>query len=371
MKWTRRAGLWLPARTRAPQTTLRRWGHSTLSSAPDVLILGAGVIGLSLALELHRRGAGVTLFEPGAAATQASWAAAGMLAAGDPFNPPTLAPLSRLSAALYPAFLQELEHLSGQTVPFQTDTAVQSLEDGRTLRLQEHSLDPRQLAVALLSAVQRAGIPLRQRQTPAAATAAAGGARVVVHASGAWASPEISPRKGQMLRVRLPSSSILREVYRSERVYVVPRTQGPQAGTALIGATVENAGFNTEVVPEDLAALRERGAALVPHLPELADSAQTPMVEAWAGLRPATPDNLPLLGDLWQDNDLAGPEDRPQTGPRHLIAAGHFRNGILLAPATAVVIADLIYGRPPVLDLGPFSPGRFTGTVATAPERPA
>ncbi len=358
MKWTGRAGLWLPAQTRAPQTTLRRWGLSTLSSGPDVLILGAGVIGLSLALELHRRGSSVTLFEPRAAATQASWAAAGMLAAGDPFNPPALAPLSRLSSALYPAFLEELEYLSGEAVPFQTDTAVQSLEDGRTLTLQEHSLDPRQLAVALLMAVQKAGIPLRQRQTPP--TGDTLGARTVVHASGAWASPEISPRKGQMLRVLLPPSSTLREVYRSERVYVVPRTRGPQAGTALIGATVENVGFNLEVFPEDLAALRARGAALVPHAPELADPAQTPMVEAWAGLRPATPDDLPLLGDMPAANHVATSGNGPQAGPRHLMAAGHFRNGILLAPATAAVIADMIYGRQPVLDLAPFSPGRFT-----------
>ncbi len=359
MDGTRRALVTSPAQGHH-KLHLKCWGPETLLRKPDVIILGAGVIGLSLALELHRRGATVTLLEPGAPAAQASWAAAGMLAAEDPFNPPALVPLARLSTALYPAFLEELHEASGEPVPFQTDVAVQFLSNAQSVRLPEHSIDPRQLAVALLTAVQRAGIPLRQRQAPAAIAARASAARIVVHASGAWAaSSEISPRKGQMLRVRLPLSVGLREVYRSEHVYVVPRTEGPQAGTALIGATVEHAGFNTEVLPEDLAGLRQRGAALLPHIPELADSAQTPIVEAWAGLRPATPDDLPLLGDLPQQN---GP-----SGSRHLIAGGHFRNGILLAPATAVLMADLIEGRPSAVDLGPFSPSRFTRTTAAVP----
>ncbi len=319
---------------------------------PDVTILGAGVIGLSLALELHRRGHKVTLLEPGAAATQASWAAAGMLAAQDPCNPPELRALASLSTALYPAFLADLEDVSGQEVPFQTELAVQRLADGNDLHLNERSIDPRQLALALVTAVQRMGIPLRQRQSPANLAAVRKRAGTVVHASGAWAAtPDVSPRKGQMLRVQLPPGTALREVYRSEHVYVVPRTRGPQAGTALIGATVEDAGFNTEVDPDTLAALRTRGASLVPHHPELADSCSTPMVEAWAGLRPATRDHLPLLGPL--------PSAASVAGPKHLIAAGHFRNGILLAPATAVLVADLIEGRPPALDLQPFSPARF------------
>lgn len=327
-------------------------------SQPDVVILGAGVIGLSLALELHWRGLEVTLYEPRAAATQASWAAAGMLAANDPYNPPLLAPLSRLSSALYPAFLEGLEETSGESVPFQTDTTLQFMNDGSVVQLREQSLDPRQLAVALLTAVQRAGIRLQQRQPASTITRAASRARTVIHATGAWAAaPGIAPRKGQMLRVRLPASSSLREVHRSEHVYVVPRTQGPQAGTALIGATVEDAGFNTEVIPEDLAGLRQQGADLVPSAPELADSKATPIVEAWAGLRPATPDGLPLLGELSDGGH----------GPRQFIAAGHFRNGILLAPATAVLMADLVQGRTPSLDLSPFSPRRFTQTALQTP----
>ena len=332
-----------------------------LSSRQDVTILGAGVIGLSLALELRRRGARVTLIERRAAATQASWAAAGMLAAQDPFNPPQLAKLARLSAALYPVYLHELSDLSGLEVPFQTHATLQHMPDGTVRSFAERSLDPRQLAVALLTAVQRTGIRLLQHRAPVPTIRpAAASAAVVVHTTGAWAAaPGIVPRKGQMLRVKLPAGSRLRQVYRSEQVYVVPRTQGPQAGTALIGATVEDAGFDTETVPEDLAALRQLGARLVPSDPALADPQLTPMVEAWAGLRPATPDGLPLLGTL--------PQPAGDASPPHFIAAGHFRNGILLAPATAILMADLIENHVPALDLTPFAPARFTRSAIPVP----
>ena len=332
-------------------------------SHPDVTVVGAGVIGLSLALELHARGARVTLLERGAAAAQASWAAAGMLAAGDPHNPSQLRDLAHLSAALYPAFLEELQERAQLPVPFQTERTLQTLRDGAIEPLQERSIDPRQLAVALMTAVQQTGIPLVQQHRSSEANgpeAAIRRAGTVVHATGAWASDAgISPRKGQMLRVRLPAGSTLNEVYRTDCVYVVPRTQGPQAGTALIGATVEDAGFDTTTCPEDLAGLRRLAATLVPHHPELADSAQTPLIEAWAGLRPATPDDLPLLG--------AFPQAEGDPAQRHFIAAGHFRNGILLAPATAVLIADLIEGRKPSLDLAPFSPVRFTRAAVLTP----
>jgi glycine oxidase len=149
----------------------------------------------------------------------------------------------------------------------------------------------------------------------------------------------VMPRKGQMLRVTMPEGLALTEVHRSERVYVVPRTRGPQAGTALIGATVEDAGFDVSTNADDLAQLRAWGAELVPQLGSEVDA---PMVEAWAGLRPMTPDQLPLLG-RWNDS---------------VIATGHFRNGILLAPATAEVIADLLEGKATAVDVSAFAPGR-------------
>jgi glycine oxidase len=174
----------------------------------------------------------------------------------------------------------------------------------------------------------------------------------MVYAAGAWTSQftasqgtmiPVTPRKGQMLRVKLTEAGRLVEVHRSEQVYVVPRTVGPQAGTALIGATVEDAGYDTAVHPEAIVRLRALAAELVP---EIGSEADAPMVEAWAGLRPATPDMLPLLGLC------AG-------SLRRYVASGHYRNGVLLAPATAVVIADMLAGERPAVDMTAFSTHRF------------
>jgi glycine oxidase len=322
---------------------------------PDILIAGGGIIGLTLALELHARGAQVTVLERDAAFSQSSAAAAGMLAANDPHNPPELALFSKFSTEIYPALLARIESLSGLAVPFQTSVAVQYLSDGSSVRLDEHSLDPRQLALALVAAVRATSIDLREHagdlelaDSPGAIYVrdAAGkefSAPQLVHCNGAWfrGAHAISPRKGQMLRVRVPASMPLAEVHRSEEIYIVPRTLGPQAGTALIGATMEDAGFDTTTHAADLARLRALAADL---LPELADARE---LEAWAGLRPYTADGLPLLGAL-------------PFSPREFVATGHFRNGILLAPATAVVMADLLEGKAPNIDLAAFSPLRFS-----------
>ena len=338
--------------------------HSTQPDC-DVLIAGAGIIGLSLALELHRRGARVLVLEATHPLRQASSAAAGMLAVHDPHNPPPLLPLAQLSASLYPEFLRRIESLSGLPVPIQTETTIQHLAGGRTARLAERSLDPRQLAAALLAAVGETTIALRENSPlhhteehprGVAAVTAAGqrfNATTLVYAMGAWALPShlripIAPRKGQMLRVQLPPHTPLHEVHRSEHIYIVPRTHGPQAGTALIGATVEDAGFDTAIHAHDLARLRALAAEL---LPELAAEGDAPLVEAWAGLRPCTPDGLPLLGRLG---------DTAESHTAEFVATGHFRNGILLAPATAVAVADLLEAKPAELDLSAFAPERFS-----------
>jgi glycine oxidase len=343
----------------------------TSTRPSDIVVIGAGLIGLAIALELQDRGANVTVIDRGECLAGASTAAAGMLAAEDPGNPPELQELSRLSAQHYPAFLGRLEALSRIAVPFQTNTTVQYLEDGRTLRLAEHSLDPRQLAVALRAAVNATSIRLLEHTQIAAihqasansdaTTLALSDGRVlatqaVIYAAGAWTSDvlaaldgdpiSITPCKGQMLRVRLPFP--LDEVHRSERIYICPRTSGPQAGTALIGATVENAGFDTSVHAVDLNALRALAANLIP---ELASETNAPMLESWAGLRPATPDKLPILGAC------------SRTG--HFIATGHYRNGILQAPATALVMADLLEGKPPAIDVSALSPLRFACSATT------
>ena len=321
----------------------------------DIRIVGAGVIGLALALELRRRGATVQVQDAGNQGGQASWAAAGMLAAEDPHNPPALRSLALWSRALYPAFLERVAALSGTEVPFQTACTLQYGRNQTMQRLREHSLDPRQLMPALRRAAERAGVEffasnLKFQQRG-----------LVVLTGGAWSAlPGVAPRKGQMLRVAMPPGGTLqykplRQVHRSAEVYIVPRTQGPQAGTALIGATVEDAGFDVSTDPEALQRLRARAAALVP---ALGDEQAFPAVEAWAGLRPATPDDLPLLGAF-----PAEPNGVPPNA-RRFVAAGHFRNGILLAPATAVAMADVLEGQTPAINLDPYVPDRFSATLA-------
>jgi glycine oxidase len=356
--------------------------HHPVSSTPDICIAGAGIIGLSLALELHHRGIRVTVLDRGTPLSEASTAAAGMLAAADPHNPPQLRDLANLSLALYPGFLDRLRALSGIRVPFQTHTTLQAIPPGsansgneltpedlthllpaltpgshRFILLDEHSLDPRQLAPALLAAVRAANIDLRP-STPILATRYLDNA-VEIHTStgvlhaaqfvdctGAWAAVtsqlsniQVAPKKGQMLAVSLPPSLPLHFVIRTPGIYIVPRTSGPDAGRAIIGATIEDAGFDKTLHPSDIAHLHSLAASLLPPL------AAAPQLEAWSGLRPATPDGLPLMGAL-------------PTQPNHFIATGHYRDGILLAPATAHVMAQLLSGIATSVDLTPFSPAR-------------
>jgi glycine oxidase len=316
---------------------------------PDFCIAGAGVIGLSLALELHDRGARVTVLETGVPLAQASTAAAGMLAAHDPENPAALQHLADLSLSLYPDWLAHLEELSGIAVPFHTKATLQSvhhpqssavlssnslsallpqLESGnhRFAHLEEHSLNPHELAAALLGAVQATSIGLRtgtsvllvrshpdhvEVYTPTTTLRAS----QFIDCTGAWAtalpprpSLGITPRKGQMLAVELPPSLPLDIVVRTPDIYIVPRTRGEHAGRAIVGATIEDAGFDKTVHPEDIALLHARATRLLPSL------AGATVVDSWAGLRPATPDGLPILGRL--------PEAIP-IASRHLLALPH------------------------------------------------
>jgi glycine oxidase len=348
---------------------------------PDVCIAGAGIIGLSLALELDRQGLAVTVLDRSTPLAEASTAAAGMLAAEDPHTPHQLRPLADLSLALYPEFLNRICLLSGISVPFQTNTTLQAhpphaaqlqeelntadlsrllptLTRGnrRFTLLNEHSLDPRQLAAALLASIRATTIDLRLH-TPVQSTRSLGATVEVdspsgvlitkqfVDCTGAWASTTsrlsipVAPKKGQMLAISLPAALPLDLVVRTPDIYIVPRTVGPNAGRAIIGATIEDAGFDKTTHPSDIEFLRSLAVALLPHL------SSTPVLEAWAGLRPATPDGLPLLGAL-------------PAKPNHFIATGHYRDGILLAPATARVMAQILLKETPAIDLAPFSPTR-------------
>ena len=353
-------------------------------ASPDICLVGAGIIGLSLALELHSRGAKVVVLERGMPLAEASTAAAGMLAAGDPENPPQIRALSEFSRNLYPEFLSRLFDLSGIAVPFQTSTTLQEVhpshlesergltvlapetlslmlpqlnaKNRRFILLEENSLDPRELALALAASVKAAGIDLRNGQHVHGVHQNSSGVEVhtasgklhsarVVDCTGAWGVTEFPehrvrplPRKGQMLAVRLPAPLPLQVVVRTPDIYIVPRTTGPAAGRAIIGATVEDVGFDKVVHPRDVAHLKAQAAKLLPQIAEAVE------MEAWAGLRPGSTDGLPLLGQV-EENVF--------------VAAGHYRNGILLAPATARVMAQLLMEERPQIDLSAFSPCRI------------
>ncbi|HZD95107.1 MAG TPA: glycine oxidase ThiO [Candidatus Sulfotelmatobacter sp.] len=338
----------------------------------DVIIAGGGIIGVSLALELRNSGAEVLVLERGEPGRQASSAAAGMLAATDPETPPALRALALASAQMFPEYVRKLEELSGISTDFRRQGTIalgephevpanyKKLAAGELENLepwlhtslqpaffvQEDSVDPRLLMQAAVAAAQNRGVELHSNLeiagirgvTPKTEVVTAEGtfsAGVVVNCRGAWSGAPVRPRKGQMLYLKPARSSLLQHVIRAPEVYIVPRS----SGKILVGATVEDVGFDTTVEPSTIESLFK---AAVKYLPEL--EAATVM-ESWAGLRPGTPDDLPILG---------------ATGIPHVfIASGHFRNGILLAPITAKIMAEIVTGKPPSLAIDAFAASRF------------
>lgn len=343
----------------------------------EVAIAGAGIIGLSAALELAAAGRRVTVFERGEAMRESSWAAAGMLAANDPENPEPLRGLSRFSIGLYPEFLRRVEQLSGKKVPVRTTQTLQGAHelptgtreaDEWTVRaiapglqqnglkfflLDEQSIDPRDLARALPEAATAAGIALHEQTAVAAVSNAPGLVRIkntsgewtaehFINACGAWAGQfadvSIAPRKGQMLLVQ--SHVPLKTTLRTPHLYLVPRGDG----RIVIGATVENAGYDKFVDPAAIAALHAAAAALWPPIRDAR------VLDTWAGLRPAASDALPVIG--------------PAAESRCWLALGHFRNGIMLAPGTARLLRQMICEEAPAVDREPFSAARFTASLS-------
>jgi glycine oxidase len=355
--------------------------NGVVNSSPwDVIISGAGIIGVSLALELRGRGAQVLVLDRGDPGREASSAAAGMLAAADPMTPLALRPLAMASAELFPAYVQKLEAAADMQVDFRrlgtielsAETAApheyKSLSPADLQRLepslknhdhsvssqelsgflvQEDSVDPHLLMQAALAAAEKMEVEIRGNAAVTDIRPCNGGIEVLsevegrfmvksfVNCQGAWSGAPVRPRKGQMLYLQ-PQTSVLQHVLRTPEVYIVPRS----SGKILIGATVEDVGFDKSVEREAIDAL----LALAKHyLPELAAA---PITQSWAGLRPGTPDDLPIIGSTDIQNAF--------------IASGHFRNGILLAPITAKIMADLIEGRTSSLDISSFSPARFS-----------
>jgi glycine oxidase len=343
----------------------------------DVIIAGAGIIGVSVALELRERGAEVLVLDKGEPGREASSSAAGMLAAADPETPLSLRPLAAASARLFPEYVRNLVSSSGIAVDFRRQGAIIFLEGSaapteyRKLSLeelrrtepalqagrhapffvQEDSVDPDLLMQAALQTAKNCGIEVRRhtsvqelqpQKTQIEARTSAGSylASAVVNCRGAWSGAPVKPRKGQMLYLRPQKTGLLEHVVRAPEVYLVPRS----SGKILVGATVEDAGFDKGVQPEVIQMLHSAAAR---YLPELALAVAT---ESWAGLRPGSPDDLPLIG--------------PTEVPGIFVASGHFRNGILLAPITAQIMADLITGKALNTNITAFSPGRFAANKA-------
>jgi glycine oxidase len=368
----------------------------------DAAVIGAGVCGLSAAWHLARGGARVVVVdrdEPGRAATHQ---AAGMLApvSEAEFGHEALLALNLAGAERWPGWAAELTAASGHEVGLRTHGTLEVARNGDeaealdrlhafrtrlglpverllssaarrlepalapTVRLalnvpDEHSVDPRVVAAALLAACTAAGVTVRTGAEvtglvteggAAAGVTLRGGeelqAGVVVLAVGAWSGalpglPEhaavpVRPVKGQILRLRDPAGpGLLERMLRYEGGYIVPRGDGRY----VLGATVEERGFDTTVTAGALHDLLRDAAELVPGVLELE------LEQASAGLRPGTPDNAPVIG--------AG------ALPGLVWATGHHRNGILLAPVTGDAVAALVLGEEPPVDLAPFAADRF------------
>ncbi|MCU1220627.1 MAG: Glycine oxidase ThiO [Candidatus Angelobacter sp.] len=340
----------------------------------DVIVVGAGIIGVSLALELRERGASLLVLDRAEPGAEASSAAAGMLAPADPETPIALRELAKESARMFPAFVKKLESTGNMQVDFRrvgtiallpdvsapaeyrilSPAALEPLEPSlrtaghRAFFVQEDSVDPSLLMQAALAAARNLTIDIRGHSTVKDLRAHDGAVEVlteadtlaatsVVDCRGAWAGAPVRPRKGQMLYIQ-PQSGVLDHVLRTPDVYIVPRS----SGKILVGATVEDVGFDKTVNPSAIQQLLNSAAK---YLPPLASASIT---HSWAGLRPGTPDDLPILGPT----DTAGV----------FVATGHFRNGILLAPVTAKIMANLVAGHPSPMNIEAFSPARFRST---------
>ena len=375
--WEYAQALAVPPRTDPKFSAIYNAGVKTW----DVAIIGGGIIGLSLALGLRKHGAAVLIVERNEPGREASHAAAGMLAQCDPHTPETLRSLAMASFQLYPEFVHELEDESGQRVDLRQEGSIVLDGDGESLcpnfqtltlpqlaQLEpclagsakraefwpEASVDPRALTAAALKAAKHRGIEiasgapvveiqLTQGRASGVKTARTHfSAAVVVNCAGAWAgqiagAPSLPTRpvKGQMLSLIAPRRDFLRHVVRGPGAYVVPRSDG----RILIGATLEEAGFDKRTDAHTIQCLHQAAANLAPEL------GQARMLEAWAGLRPGTPDKLPILGAT--------------SLPGYFVATGHFRDGILLAPVTAHVMTQAVRGAKPEFDISAFSPARF------------
>ena len=326
----------------------------------DAAIVGGGIIGLAAAWRAQQRGLRVCVLERGEPGCGATRAAAGVLAP-DPETPGFTA-LARRSAELWPGFAAELGDVGytrcgSLVLAFDDSERADGWLDGDSCRAleprisaecvggflldEDAQVDPRRVARALAERLDGLRTQADVVDVEPTCVVLADGSRIeadrVVLAAGAWVARRlvrrlpIHPVKGQTLRLRgpLPATRIIR----SEHVYVVPRANGE----TVLGATIEEAGFDETPTNEATTLLLRQAIRAVPAIAALE------LVETTASLRPGTPDDGPLIGE-WEG---------------FLVAGGHYRNGILLAPVTADAIAALLAGGAPPPETLPFAPGRF------------
>lgn len=362
------------------------------------MVVGGGLIGCAVARAAALDGHHVTVVEARRPGLGASRAAAGMLAPlGEAGESGPFLDLARASLALYPSFVDSLRSESGIDPAYlpagRIHVALDTEEEERLHRHLEwvstldagarivppgelrgllplvtpearaglvvpgdHQVDNRLLTAAVVAAARRAGVhivegsPVQEvlhSQGHVAGVAIAGGmslpAEVVVLAAGAHATtvrglPDpgvVVPVRGQMVALG-PLRGAGTRIVEGAGVYLVPR----RWGRILVGATVERGESRNHVTPGGIASLLRGARRLLPALERL------PATEVWSGLRPGTPDDLPILGG---DPRLPG----------LIHATGHYRNGILLAPATAHIVTGLLAGRRPFVELEAFRPDRF------------
>lgn len=362
----------------------------------DVAIAGAGLIGSSIAFELAQAGLKVAVFDRGEPGREASWASAGILSPA-PESPAmiSMVPLAKASMNLYPSLVANVEEISGEKVGFRpkgtidvffNKDAIPDLstlialhhglglkaeplrpEDARelepslspeleaaALRPDEASIDNRALTHAMLTAAANSGVEVfsganvtgilkeGNRCVGLKLGSETINAKWIVIAAGCFSAEiagvkefaPVRPAKGQMVSLRADGLEIERVIW-GEKIYIVPRNDE----RILAGATVEYVGFDKQVTAGGIERIL---SAAIEVIPELANAR---IEETWAGLRPDSPDHLPILGPT----DIDG----------LMIATGHFRSGILLTPITARLIRQWITERSVEIDWDRLSPMRF------------
>jgi thiazole synthase len=365
-----------------------------MEKSKEILIIGGGIMGLAIACELKLRGASVTVlsrnFEEAA-----THAAAGMLAPkAEQLPEGAMLELALKSLYLYPEWISKLEHITGEdtgylpcgilapvyekpspliepidnTAIWLDQQAIQLYQSGLGQDViggwwypEDGQVDNRKLAQALIKAAESLSIDLREGVEAIAFSRRQGKIKNVltkqgifeadsyILATGAWSHQllpiAVRPVKGQMLALKMPggenSPYPIERVIFGDRTYLVPK----QDGRLIIGATVEDIGWTPHNTPQGINTLIQRAIRLYPGLENW------PIEEIWYGYRPNTPDELPILGRGDCDNLI--------------LATGHYRNGILLAPVTASLIANLVMDQKSDPLLKHFQANRFQQKSST------